>query len=87
METSLLEDLMSESLRVSIDRILTRLLEEKEGMKLKAAKEVGKALNYSLDSIRTLISRGKFIALTRGKEWLTHEKLLFKQRKGDEKES
>jgi len=56
-------------------------------MKLKAANEVGKALNYSPDSIRTLISRGKFIALTRGKEWLTHEKLLFKQRKGDEKES
>ena len=81
METSLLEDLMSESLRVSFDRILTRLLEEKEGIKLKPAREVGKALDYSPDSIRTLISRGKFIAVKRGKEWLTHEKLLLKQDK------
>lgn len=86
MDTSLLEDLMLESLRVGIDRILTRLLEEKEGMKLKPAKEVGKVLNYSPDSIRTLISRGKFIAVKRGKEWLTHEKLLLKQRKSDLKE-
>jgi hypothetical protein len=78
METSLLEDLITESIRVSFDRILTRLLEEKEGMKLKPAREVGKALNYSPDSIRTLISRGKFIAVKRGKEWLTHENLLLK---------
>src|SRR4030067_1417459 len=82
MEISLLEDLMLESLRVSIDRILTRLLEEKERMKLKPAKEVGKALNYSPDSIRTLISRGKFIAVKRGKEWFTHEKLLLKKNGG-----
>src|SRR4030066_996463 len=76
MNAFLLEDLMMESLRVGIDRMLTRLLEKKEGMKLKPAKEVGKVLNYSPDSIRTLISRGKFIAVKRGKEWLTHEKLL-----------
>jgi Fic family protein len=79
---SLLEDLFSESLRGSFDRILIRLLEEKEGIKLKPAQEVGKALNYSPDSIRTLISRGKFIAVKRGKEWFTHEKLLLKQNKG-----
>jgi hypothetical protein len=83
MEISLLEDLMLERLRVSIDRILTRLLEEREGMKLKPVKEVGKALNYSPDSIRTLISRGKFIAVKRGKEWLTHEKLLLKKNGGE----
>jgi hypothetical protein len=83
MDSSLLEDLMSESLRVGIDRILTQLLEEKEGMKLKPAREVGKGLNYSPDSIRTLISRGKFIAVRRGKEWFTHEKLLLKQNKGE----
>jgi Fic family protein len=79
MNTSSLADLLSETLRVSFDRILTRLLEEKEGMKLKPAKEVGKALSYSPDSIRTLISRGKFIAVKRGKEWFTHENLLLKQ--------
>jgi Fic family protein len=82
MDTSLLEDFMLGSLRVGIDRILTRLLEEKEGMKLKPAKEVGKVLNYSPDSIRTLVSRGKFIAVKRGKEWLTHEKLLLKKNGG-----
>ncbi len=82
MDTSLLEDLILESLRVGIDRILTRLLEEKEGMKLKPSKEVGKVLNYSPDSIRTLISRGKFIAVKRGKEWLTHEKLFLKKNVG-----
>jgi Fic family protein len=82
MDTSLLEDLFLESLRVSMDRILTRLLEEKDGITLKPAKEVGKVLNYSPDSIRTLISRGKFIAVKRGKEWLTHEKLLLKKNGG-----
>jgi hypothetical protein len=71
-----------ESLRVGFDRILTRLLEEKEGMKLKPAKEARKVLNYSPDSIRTLISRRKFIAVKRGKEWLTHEKLLLKKNEG-----
>jgi Fic family protein len=82
MNAFLLEDLISESLRGSFDRILIRLLEEKEQIKLKPAQEVGKALNYSPDSIRTLISRGKFIAVKRGKEWFTHEKLLLKQNKG-----
>jgi hypothetical protein len=81
MNAFLLEDLISESLRGSIDRILIRLLEEKEQLKLKPAQEVGRALNYSPDSIRTLISRGKFIAVKRGKEWFTHEKLLLPQKK------
>jgi len=82
MNASLLENLISESLRANFDRILIRLLEEKEQIKLKPAQEVGKALNYSPDSIRTLISRGKFIAVKRGKEWFTHETLLLKQNKG-----
>jgi Fic family protein len=78
MKTSQLEEILSEGLRLSFDRILTRLLEEREGIELKPAREIGKALNYSPDSIRTLISRGKFIAVKRGKEWLTHEKLMLK---------
>lgn len=82
MDAFWLEGLISESLRGSFDRILIRLLEEKEQIKLKRAQEVGKALNYSPDSIRTLISRGKFIAVKRGKEWFTHENLLLKQNKG-----
>jgi len=82
MNGFLLEELISESLRGSFDRILIRLLGEKEEIKLKPAQEVGKALNYSPDSIRTLISRGKFIAMKRGKEWFTHEKLFLKQNKG-----
>jgi len=82
MNASLLEVLISENLRGSLDRILIRLLEEREQIKLKPAQEVGRALNYSPDSIRTLISRGKFIAVKRGKEWFTHETLLLKQNKG-----
>jgi len=82
MNVFLLEDLISESLRGSFDRILIRLLEEKEQIILKPAQEVGRALNYSPDSIRTLISRGKFIAVKRGKGWFTHEKLLLKRGKG-----
>ncbi len=81
MNASLLEDLIPEGLRTSFDRILVRLLEEKEGIRLKPAREVGMALDYSSDSIRTLISRGKFIAVKRGKEWLAHENLLLKQGK------
>lgn len=81
MNTSLLEELILESLRGSFDRILIRLLEEKEQIKLKPAQEVGRALNYSPDSIRTLISRGKFIAVKRGKEWFTHETLLLRKEK------
>jgi len=83
MNVALLEDFISESLRGSIDRILIRLMEEKEQIKLKPAQEVGKALHYSPDSIRTLISRGKFIAVKRGKEWFTHEKLLLKKKKSE----
>ena len=86
MNATSLEELISEGLRTSFDRILIRLLEEREGMKLKPAREVGMALNYSPDSIRTLISRGKFIAVKRGKEWFTHEKLFLKQRGSDSKE-
>jgi hypothetical protein len=82
MNVSSLEDLISEGLRTSFDRILIRLLEEKQGIKLKPGREVGMALGYSPDSMRTLISRGKFIAVKRGKEWFTHETLLLKQNKG-----
>jgi len=81
MDASLLTNLISESLRLSFDRILTRLFEEKEKIKLKPAREVGKTLDYSPDSMRTLISRGKFIAVKRGKEWFTHENLFLKQEK------
>jgi Fic family protein len=82
MNVFLLEGLLSKSLRGSFDRILVRLLEEKKQIKLKPAQEVGRALNYSPDSIRTLISRGKFIAVKRGKEWFTHEKFWLKKNGG-----
>ena len=40
MDAAAFIDLLTETLRVSFDRILTRLLEENEGVKLKPAKEV-----------------------------------------------
>lgn len=75
MQTSYLEELISENLRISLDRILATILEDKKELKLKPAKEVASILGYSADSMRTLISRGKFVAVKRGKEWMTHEKL------------
>lgn len=50
-------------------------METKNGIQLKPAREVAEVLNYSPDSMRTLINRGKFIAVKRGKEWFTHESL------------
>lgn len=32
-------------------------------------------LKYSPDSMKTLINRGMFIAVKRGKEWFAHEEL------------
>lgn len=37
--------------------------------------EVAEVLSYSPDSMRTLINRGKFIAVKKGKDWFTHESL------------
>jgi len=34
---------------------------------------------YAPDSMRKLINRGKFIAVKKGKEWFTHEKLELKR--------
>jgi len=80
MESSYLEELISESLRISLDRILTKILEDKKELELKPAKKVAGILGYSADSMRTLISRGKFIAVRRGKEWMTHERLAVGRR-------
>ena len=80
MNTSSLEVLISECLRISLDRVLTRILEEQKGLLLKPAKLVAKLMNYSPDSMRTLISRGKFVAVKRGKEWMTHEELFLERK-------
>ncbi|OGQ09763.1 MAG: hypothetical protein A3G39_02480 [Deltaproteobacteria bacterium RIFCSPLOWO2_12_FULL_43_16] len=81
MKTERMEVLLHEALRRSLDRILVRLLETKKGIKARPAKEVANSLNYAPDSMRTLISRGKFIAVKRGKEWYTHEELEMKNGK------
>lgn len=75
MKTERMEALLNEALRMSLDRVLVRLVETKKGIKVRPAKEVADSLNYAPDSMRTLISRGKFIAVKRGKEWYTHEEL------------
>ena len=75
MNVSLLETLISDSLRLTLDRIIINLLENKAGLKIKPSKEVAEIMNYSNDSIRTLINRGKFISVKNGKSWMTHESL------------
>jgi Fic family protein len=76
IDASRMEGLIYSSLRSNLDRVIIQLLEEQQNLQLKPAKEVAGILGYSQDSIRTLIKRGKFIGVKRGKEWLTHEKLL-----------
>lgn len=73
--------LLQDALRVSIDRTLIKLYETKKGIIAQPAKEVAHSLRYAPDSMRTLINRGKFIAVKKGKEWFTHEK--FELTKGE----
>ncbi|HWP94032.1 MAG TPA: Fic family protein [Thermodesulfobacteriota bacterium] len=75
MKTKLMERIINEALKVSLDRIFINVMEAKRSIQLKPAKEVAEILGYSPDSMRTLINRGKFIAIKKGKEWFTHERL------------
>lgn len=56
-------------------------MEKQKGIRLKPAKEVAEVLKYSPDSIRTLINRGKFIAIKKGKDWFAHESLGLRDNK------
>lgn len=75
MKTNRMEEIINDALRLSFDRILVKLMETQKGIQLKPAKEVAEVLDYSPDSMRTLIKRGKFIAVKKGKDWFTHESL------------
>jgi len=61
-----MENILRESIISGFDRLIIQLLENK-GKKLLSAVETAKIMGYSKDSIRTLIRRGKFIAVKRGK--------------------
>ncbi|RJQ40367.1 MAG: Fic family protein [Nitrospiraceae bacterium] len=74
MNVDRMKTLVQDALRVSIDRILIKLYETKKGIIAQPAKDVAHSLRFAPDSMRTLINRGKFIAVKRGKEWFTHEK-------------
>lgn len=81
MRIDRMKAILQDALRVSIDRTLIKLYEIKKGIIAQPAKEVALLLRYAPDSMRTLINRGKFIAVKRGKEWFTHEK--FELTKGE----
>lgn len=81
MRIDRMKALLQDALRVSIDRTLIKMYEIKKGIIAQPAKEVAHSLRYAPDSMRTLINRGKFIAVKRGKEWFTHEK--FELTKGE----
>ena len=70
-----LERLIERAMINNLDRILMPFLSEKKGLTLMPSYEVAKELGYSPDSIRELIRRGHFIAVKKGKAWLTHPTL------------
>lgn len=75
IDTGPMEELITEASRTSLDRMIINILETKHGLKLKSSRDVAQVLGYAHDSMRTFISRGKFIAIKRGKDWFTHETL------------
>jgi fido (protein-threonine AMPylation protein) len=70
-----MEDMILEASRTTLDRMIISILETRGDIALKPAKDVAYALGFASDSMRTLINRGKFVAVKRGKDWFTHEKL------------
>jgi len=75
MKVDKLQDLIVTSLIENIDRIIISLFQEK-GKTLLKSSDVAKKMGYSKESIRTLIRRGKFIAIKIGKTWFTHPELF-----------
>lgn len=70
-----MESMILEASRTTLDRMIVNILDTRGEIALKPAKDVAKALGFAADSMRTLINRGKFVAVKRGKDWFTHEKL------------
>ncbi len=74
MKTDKMEKLIFTSLRENMDLIIVSLFEKKKE-KLLPADVVAEKMGYSKDSMRTLIKRGKFIGVKRGRKWYTHPEL------------
>jgi len=75
MKTGHLEEMIAEAARTSLDRMIISILETKAGLVPKPSREVAQAMGIAHDSMRTLINRGRFVAIKKGKDWFTHESL------------
>ena len=71
-------NLIAKELISSMDKLIIDILKTEKNLEFMPAIEVAKTLNYSKDSIRTLINRGHFIAYKEKGEWMTHPSLYLK---------
>ena len=78
MKVRKLVNIIMQELIFSIDKLIIDILRNEYKLEFLPAIEVAKTLNYSKDSIRTLIKRGHFIAYKEKGEWLTHPSLFLK---------
>lgn len=83
MEVKKLRNIILQELILSIDRLIIGILKNEKKLEFMPATEVAKVLNYSKDSIRTLINRGHFIAYKEKGEWMTHPLLYLKNYSND----
>ena len=83
MEVKKLMNIIIQELILSLDRLIIDILKNEKKLGFMSATEVAKALNYSKDSIRTLINRGHFIAYKEKGEWWTHPLLYLKNYSND----
>jgi Fic family protein len=83
-KSNLLKNLILESLKDSLDRIIVGTLESK-GKKLVQVSDLLSKVGYSPSSARQLIKRGKIIAVKRNNNWFSTEEIIDKSLKVDGK--
>jgi Fic family protein len=74
-KSTILKDLISESLRNSLDTIIVGIY-EKLGKKLQLVSDLLSQVGYSPSSARQLIKRGKVIAVKRNNKWFSIQEVI-----------
>jgi len=75
VKSKILQNLILEGLKESLDRIIIGMYEEK-GAKLEPVSELLKELGYSPESSRQLIKRGKIIAVKNKNKWFSTKEVV-----------
>lgn len=73
MKVNAMKTLIKDGLIGNFDRILIRIMGYSE--RLRTIDDVSKDMDCDSNTIRTMINRGEFIALKKGKQWFTHNDL------------